>query len=139
MPEQLSDIPDPDYLLMDEADKDYKPSLLPMPTRLPIRHPLRVAREYLRDCDIHQAIIRAGYDAIKPWLRENHRAKMIMESDRFQSALLQAADEIRISTLARIATSEKGTAAVTASEKLCDSVVGIKKQVRPKDVKKKDW
>ena len=135
MPESPHDLPDPDYL----NQANCKENLSPLHSLLPDKHPLRLAREYLRDCDLHKALLRAGYIRLSNWYRTRDRAKRIECDDRFQGALLQATEEILVSTLRRVAVTEKGTAAVGAAEKLVASITTVKPKPKSKDAKKKDW
>ena len=122
-----------------ETPSETVPALKPLITRYPDKHIARVVREYIRDGDIYSALLRAGYLETPDWVQERERADKLMRSDRFQVALEQLALVTRLLTLHRVATSEKGTAAMSASNQLVDSVTSSKGKIQPPSMRCVKW
>jgi len=137
MPETPMDLPNPDTLITEDTTDSAIHVLPPLHMVEPARNPLRTAREYLRDADIHKAMARSGYTKAISWALTNDRANKLMRSDRFQEALAQATSELVTMTLARVAVEEKGTAAVSAAKQLQESIAAVIPKPKPKAPKKK--
>lgn len=87
-------------------------------SHLPMRHPNRIALEYLKDFDMVQAMRRAGYTTKIAPRKERLRAERMWYSTRFQRALRTEWNRRRLRELGRVAGSGDTNAALRALDQL---------------------
>ena len=104
---------------------------------LSARHYRRTARLYLECGDLATAMYSAGYSRPERVAQERKAVKNVRNSPGFQSALREVAREIELATCSRVATHERGSAALAAAKRLREIVDQITRPARPD--KKKKW
>ncbi|MFO7902319.1 MAG: hypothetical protein R6U98_06655 [Pirellulaceae bacterium] len=98
-----------------------------------------LVEEYLKDFDLPEALVRAGYPRLNTVSETNERAKRVQESQRFRALVQAAVKRLELSTYAAVAREGKGTASLQAAEKLRDAVDKMEREGVDNQVGKARW